>query len=76
MKYRLVRRNDGKYQYEQGMKDTYSDLILWYRIDYMIFNDEETARKKLHEIISFVHKADTAKVIEEIEIIYNVETQN
>jgi hypothetical protein len=68
MKYRLIQRNDGKYQYEYGMKDTYSDLILWYRIDYMIFNDEETARLRFNEIISFVHRADIAKIIDEIEI--------
>ncbi len=68
MKYRLIKRNDGKYQYEWGMKDTYYDLILWHRIDYMIFNDEETARQKLHEVISFAKSADVSKIIEEIEI--------
>jgi len=68
MKYRLIQRNDRKYQYEWGMKDAFSDLILWYRIDYMIFNDEETARQKFHEVIEFIKKADTAKIIDEIEI--------
>ncbi len=67
MKYRLIQRNDGKYQYEQGIKDTYSSLLLWHRIDYLTFNDEETARKHFHETISFAHKADIARVIEEIE---------
>lgn len=68
MKYRLIQRNDGKYQYEYGLKDTFSDLMLWYRIDYLIFNDEETARQKFGEIAYFVKKAETAKIIDEIEI--------
>jgi hypothetical protein len=68
MKYRLIQRNDGKYQYEYGLKDTYCDAILWHRIDYLIFNDEQTARQKLGEIANFTKKADIAKVIEEIEL--------
>lgn len=68
MKYRLIQRNDGKYQYEWAEKDIFSDLTLWHRIDYLIFNDEETARQRLHEIVSFRTKADILKIIDEIEI--------
>lgn len=68
MRYRLIQRNDGKYQYEQGFVNNYSGLILWERINYLIFNDEETARQKFHEVISFANRAETAKVIDEIEI--------
>lgn len=68
MKYRLIQRKDGKYQYEQGIKDTYSDLTLWYRIDYMIFDDEETARGKFFEIITFTKRSEIHKIIDEIEV--------
>lgn len=69
MKYRLIQRNDGKYQYEWAPSLSPKDEpIRWHRINYMIFNDEETARQKLHEILRFKTQADTAKIIDEIEI--------
>jgi hypothetical protein len=68
MKYRLIQRVDGKYQYEYAFKDTYSDLILWHRIEYMTFATEEIARSSIQAVINFARAADVAKVIEEIEI--------
>ncbi len=68
MKYRLIQRNDGKYQYEYGLKDIYCDAIKWHRIEYMTFATEEIARGSIQAIINFAKAADVAKVIEEIEL--------
>lgn len=68
MKYRLIKRKDGQYQYEYGIKDTYYDVILWHRIDYMTFKTEEIARGSIQAIINFARAAEVEKVLEEIEI--------
>lgn len=68
MKYRLIRRRDGKYQYEYGIKDTYSEATLWHRVEYMTFKTEEIARGSMQEIINFARAAEVEKVIDEIEI--------
>ena len=69
MKYRLIQRNDGKFQYEWAPSISPKDEpIMWHRIEYMVFYHEEAAREKFQEVISFTHKAAVAKVIDEIEI--------
>lgn len=68
MKYRLIQRKDGKYQYEYRVKDIYSEFTLWHRIEYMTFATEETARASIQAIINFARAAEVEKIIEEIEI--------
>lgn len=74
MKYRLVERNDGKFQYEHGVEDHYSvdrsgkKLILWDRCHHLVFDNEQIARKHFSEIMAFIHAIDTKKVVEEIEV--------
>ncbi len=68
MKYRLIQRKDGKYQYEYGIKDTYCEAILWHRVEYMTFATEEIARGSIQAVINFARGAEVEKVIEEIEI--------
>lgn len=69
MKYRLIQRKDGQYQYEYApMIRPKDEPIIWYRIDYMTFKTEEIARGSIQAIINFARAAEVEKVIEEIEI--------
>lgn len=69
MKYRLIRRKDGKYQYEYApLIKPKDEPIVWYRIDYMTFATEEVARGSIQAIINFARAAEVEKVIDEIEI--------
>jgi hypothetical protein len=69
MKYRLIKRRDGKYQYEYApLIRPSNEPIVWYRIEYMTFGTEEIARGSIQEIINFARAAEVEKVIDEIEI--------
>lgn len=69
MKYRLIQREDGQYQYEYArMIRPKDEPIIWYRIECMTFKTEEIARGSIQAIINFARRAEVAKVIDEIEI--------
>jgi hypothetical protein len=69
MKYRLIQRRDGKYQYEYApLLKSHDEPVIWYRVEYMTFGTEERARQCIQEIINFARSAEVARVIEEIEV--------
>lgn len=68
MKYRLVKRNDGKYLYHKADLMLDDQVISWVPVEYMFFADEETARKFLQDTINFDKSQCVSEVIEVFEI--------
>ncbi len=69
MKYRIIQRNDGLFQYEHSFADhrTYGEKK-WFRLNHVSFKSEAEARSRLNEIIEFSQAANIKRVVEEIEI--------
>lgn len=69
MKYRLIQRNDGKYQYEYAfLTHPHDGSDIWDRVEYMTFDNEQTARASIQAIINFARAAEVLRVVEEIEL--------